>query len=239
MNRPEARNALNSQVLADLGAAIDSIKGDSEVRAVIVTGAGDKAFVAGADIGEMKDLDEQGARDFAVAGQNVFNNLARLPQPVIAAVNGYALGGGCELALACDIRIASEAARFGQPEVGLGITPGFGGTQRLARLIGPGRAKCLIFSGQMVTAAEALALGLVERVVPADQLLATARELALKMAANSPIAISQAKRAIDDGLDATLEQGLSFEADGFARCYRSGDPREGMTAFFEKRKPRF
>lgn len=239
INRPEARNALNSQVLADLGAAIDLIAADRGVRAVIVTGAGDKAFVAGADIGEMKDLDADGARHFAAAGQRVFSKLANLPQPVIAAVGGYALGGGCELALACDIRIASETARFGQPEVGLGITPGFGGTQRLARLIGSGQAKWLVFSGQMITAAEALALGLVERVVAPDQLMATARELAEKIAGNSPVAVAQAKQAIDRGIEMPLVDGLDVEADAFSDCFRTGEPREGMTAFFEKRKPQF
>lgn len=239
INRPEARNALNSQVVAELAAAADELARDGDVRAVIVTGAGDKAFVAGADIGEMKDLDADGARRFAAAGQRAFAKLAGLPVPVIAAVNGYALGGGCELALACDVRIASETARFGQPEVGLGITPGFGGTQRLARLIGPGRAKWLIFSGQMIGAAEALAWGLVERVVPPEQLLAAARELAEKMAGNSPVAIAQAKQAIDRGLAVPLAEGCEIEAEAFAACFRTGDPREGMSAFFEKRRPRF
>lgn len=239
VNRPEARNALNSQVLADLGAAVDGLAADKEVRAVIVTGAGDKAFVAGADIGEMKDLDGDSARQFAAAGQAVLAKLATLPQPVIAAVNGYALGGGCELALACDIRIASETARFGQPEVGLGITPGFGGTQRLARLVGPGKAKWLIFSAQIFSAAEALALGLVERVVAPDQLLTAAHELAEKIAANSPVAIAQAKQAIDHGLATTLDAGCGIEAEAFGACFRSADPREGMTAFFEKRKAKF
>jgi len=239
VNRPEARNALNSQVIAELAAAVDELARDGGVRAVIVTGAGDKAFVAGADIAEMKDLDADGARRFAAAGQRAFAKLAALPMPVIAAVNGYALGGGCELALACDVRIASETARFGQPEVGLGITPGFGGTQRLARLVGSGRAKWLIFSGQMISADEALAWGLVERVVPPEQLLTAARELAEKMAGNSPVAIAQAKQAIDHGLAVSLAEGCEIEVEAFGACFRTGDPREGMSAFFEKRRPRF
>lgn len=239
INRPEALNALNSAVIAALGAAVDELADDRTVRVVVVTGAGEKGFVAGADIGEMKDLDAAEAMAFARNGQGVFARLAALPQPVIAAVNGFALGGGCELALACDIRIASENARFAQPEVGLGITPGFGGTQRLARLIGPGQAKLLIFSGQRLTAAEALAIGLVERVVPADQLLATARELAAKMAANSPVAIANSKRAIDCGLQLRLSEGCDVEAAAFGDCFRSPDQREGMDAFYAKRKPEF
>ncbi len=236
INKPEALNALNRSVLAEMSAALDSIP--EGAGALIVTGAG-KAFVAGADISEMANMAPKEAEEFARFGQSVFSKIANLPVPVIAAVNGYALGGGCELALACDIRIASEKAKFGQPEVGLGIIPGFGGTQRLARAVGEAKAKELIFTGAIVDANEALRIGLVNRVAPPEKLMEEARALAKTIMEKGPTAVRQAKKAISEGAGLPLEEGMELEARLFGECFETQDQKEGMRAFIEKRKPGF
>lgn len=236
INRPEQLNSLNSSVLQQLEMAVSDIAGRSDIKVVLVTGQGNKAFVAGADITEMLQMTPVEAQNFSAAGQRVFSMLEDLPQPVIAVVNGFALGGGCELALACDIRIASDNARFGQPEVGLGITPGFGGTQRLARLIGPGRAKYLIYSGEILRADEAYRFGIVDRVVPADTLQATAQKLAEKIRTNSTFAVSQSKKAINAGLESGLQAGLGYETQAFGLCFSMPDQKAFMQAFVDKKK---
>lgn len=235
INRPKALNALNSEILAELSAAFDAID-TQKIRCVVLTGAGEKAFVAGADIGEMRDLDSAGGEKFARTGNAVFRKIETFPLPVIAAVNGYALGGGCELALSCDIRICSEQAVFGQPEVGLGITPGFGGTQRLARLVGSGNAMELILSARNIKADEACRIGLVNRVCPPEELMETAMKLAGRIAGNAPVAVRAGKKAIHEGLQVDIEAGLSIEEKLFGSCFATEDQKEGMTAFLEKRK---
>ncbi|KPK71159.1 crotonase [candidate division TA06 bacterium SM1_40] len=239
IDRQKVLNALNHEVVAELDQSVEELGADSEVRGVVITGAGEKAFVAGADIAEMRDLDRKGAIRLATTGQAVLSKIERLPKPVIAAINGYALGGGCELALACDVRVAAESAKLGQPEVTLGIIPGYGGTQRLSRLVGKGKAKELIFSGSMIDAQEALRIGLVEHVVPREEVLAKAIELAKTMAGQGPLAVAAAKRAIDHGLDISLEEGLRYEADQFGDTFETKDKLEGTSAFLEKRKPSF
>ena len=234
INRPEALNALNSQVLSDLKAALDELKKEADLRCLIITGAGPKSFVAGADIGEMSTMNPKKGEAFGVAGNKVMSQVASFPCPVIAAVNGYALGGGFELALACDLRLASEKARFAFPETGLGITPGFGGTQRLARLVGPALASELIFTGRTVKADEALAKGMVSQVCAPEELLDKAQELADTIAGRAPIAIRQAKKAIRGGLDLTLEKGLDYESECFGECFDSEDQKNAMKAFVEK-----
>lgn len=235
IDRPEALNALNAQVLADLDAALDAI--DLElIRCVILRGAGEKSFVAGADIAQMKDLDPMSAEAFGKKGNDVFLKLESFPIPVIAAVGGYALGGGCELAMACDFRICSDTAVFGQPEVGLGITPGFGGTQRLARLVGPGMAKQMIYTARNIKADEALRIGLVNAVYPADELYAAAEKLASTIAANAPIAVRACKKAINVGATAPISEAVECEEKLFGSCFQTGDQQEGMGAFLEKRK---
>ncbi len=234
INRPEALNALNSQVLSDLKAALDELKKEADLRCLIITGAGPKSFVAGADIGEMSTMNPKKGEAFGVAGNKVMSQVASFPCPVIAAVNGYALGGGFELALACDLRLASEKARFAFPETGLGITPGFGGTQRLARLVGPALASELIFTGRTVKADEALAKGVVSQVCAPEELLDKAQELADTIAGRAPIAIRQAKKAIRGGLDLTLEKGLDYESECFGKCFDSEDQKNAMKAFVEK-----
>ncbi len=235
VDRPEALNALNAQVLADLSAALDAV--DTElIRCLIVRGAGDKSFVAGADIAQMKGLDAAGGEAFGKQGNDVFLKLEHFPIPVIAAVGGYALGGGCELAMACDFRICSDKAVFGQPEVGLGITPGFGGTQRLARLVGPGMAKQMIYTARNIKADEALRIGLVNAVYPAEELYAAAEKLASAIAANAPIAVRACKQAINDGYDLPIEQAVVCEEKAFGSCFGTADQQEGMGAFLEKRK---
>lgn len=239
INRPAALNALNADMLQELGQAIQSLANDAEVDVIILTGSGEKAFVAGADIAFMQQLDPVAARKFALMGQNVFNMIENCPKPVIAAINGYALGGGCELAMACDIRIASEKAKFGQPEVHLGVIPGFAGTQRLARLVGKGKAKELIFTGDMIDAQEAYRIGLVNQVVPPDLLIEQAKKLANKIAAKGQVAVQMAKRAINEGLEMPLEQANYHEANYFGLCFATADQKEGMAAFLEKRLPQF
>ena len=238
MNRPEALNALNDQVLRDLDAALDAVEANDEILVVILTGAG-RSFVAGADIGQMKDFTSVQAKKFGAYGNSVFLKLENFPKPVIAAVNGFALGGGCELALSCDIRIASEKAVFGQPEVTLGIIPCFGGTQRLPRLIGTGLAKEMIYTGKHIDAQTALRYGLVNRVVPAEALLDEAKALMDDILKVSPMAIKYAKLSINKGADMDLMNALEVEKDLVGLCFATEDKQVGMQAFLEKRKPNF
>ena len=239
VHRPDKLNALNAEVMAALEAALDVVRGDDSVGAVIVTGSGEKAFIAGADIGELSKLSPLEGREHARRGQAIVGKLETLGKPVIAAVNGYALGGGCELALACTIRIASENARFGQPEVKLGIIPGYGGSQRLARVVGEGRAMQLCLTAEQIDAAEAHRIGLVNKVVPVGQALAAAREMAKAINANGPVACRYVLEAVRRGLEMPLSEGLVFEATLFGLCAATSDMKEGMTAFLEKRPARF
>jgi len=239
IDRPAALNALDMATLDEIDAAIADVGADRTVRCLLVTGAGSKAFVAGADIAAMERMTAVEARAFSRRGQAVLRRLEELPIPVVAVVNGFALGGGCELALACDLIFASETARFGQPEINLGIIPGFGGTQRLARRIGLGRTRELIYSGAMVDAAEGLRLGLVDRVVAPDQLIEQARAFAASLAEKAPIALRQAKAAVNVGTDVDLASGCAYEAEGFGVAFASEDRREGMQAFLQKRRPTF
>jgi enoyl-CoA hydratase len=239
IDRPQVLNALNAAVLSELERAIARLAGDPAVLGVIVTGAGPKAFVAGADISELERLD--GAQGYRAArfGQGVFRKLEQMPKPTIAAINGYALGGGLELALACTLRVASDTAKLGLPEVGLGIIPGYGGTQRLARLVGAGRALELILTGEPVTAAEAHRIGLVNRVLPAAELLPAARQILQTMIGRGPLAIAAALEVVRGGLDSALETGLELEAQAFGRLCSTEDMHEGMAAFLGKRKAAF
>ena len=239
VNRPKALNALNADTMAELDSLVDVIAKDPAVKVVIITGAGDKAFVAGADIAYMQALTAAAGRAWGKAGQSVFDKIENLPQPVIAAVNGFALGGGNELAMACDIRIATDRAKFGQPEVTLGITPGFGGTQRLPRLVGKGRAKELLYTGDMVDAAEAYRLGLVNKVVAPAELMDAAKALAGKIMSRAPFAVQMCKAAVNEGLDTDLDTGIAYEAEVFGLCFATGDQKEGMAAFVEKRQASF
>ncbi len=239
LNRPDKLNALNGVVIAELGDAIGHVEGDPGVRGVILTGAGPKAFVAGADITEIADQGATDGKARALAGQQVFRRLERCGKPVIAAVNGFALGGGCELAMACHLRIASESAKFGQPEVKLGIGPGYGGTVRLPRLVGKGRALELLLTGQMIDAQEAWRIGLVNRVVPADRLLNEAEQLLRTILENGPLAVRACLEAVDAGLEMSLDQALLLEANHFGLLSGTGDMKEGTRAFLEKRKPVF
>src|SRR3990172_1326384 len=239
INRRNVLNALNDETISELHRALREIFKEEQVIVIILTGAGEKAFVAGADINELKVCDALSGHRKSVSGQRLLNHIENMEQVVIAAINGFALGGGCELALACDIRIASENAKLGQPEVNLGIIPGYGGTQRLARLVGKGKAKELIFTGDMIDAAEALRIGLVEKVVPPTELMKTAQEMAAKIISKGPLAIQAAKRAINLGLDVDLKSGLEYEAMEFANICATEDKTEGTSAFLEKRKPDF
>jgi enoyl-CoA hydratase len=239
LNRPKALNALNSELLQELSSLLDTIGEDKSVQVVIITGSGEKAFVAGADIAEMQSMSAIEGRNFGKIGQAVFNKMESLPQPVIAAINGFALGGGCELAMACDIRIAAEKAKFGQPEVSLGITPGFGGTQRLPRLIGKGRAKELIYTGDIIDAGEAYRIGLVNKVVALDELMSTAQAMAEKILSRAPVAVQLSKAAINEGLNMDLASGVAYEGEVFGLCFATTDQKEGMTAFLEKKKVTF
>lgn len=235
INRPEALNALNNDVLKELEQVVSQAEADNNIYALIITGAG-KAFVAGADITQMKDFTAYEAKAFGEYGNSVFYKIEMLSKPVIAAINGFALGGGCELAMACDIRIAGEKAKFGQPEVGLGITPGFGGTQRLPRIVGCSKAKELIFTAEVIGAEEALRIGLVSKVVPGDELMTTALEMANKIAKNAQVAVRQSKDAINKGMQCDLATGLAFEAQAFAVCFSTEDQKDAMTAFVNKSK---
>ena len=236
INRPKALNALNSAVVADLDEMIVQIMADEEIRALVITGSGEKAFVAGADIGEMSTLTKAEGEAFGKLGNDVFRRLEKLPIPTIAAVNGFALGGGCELSMSCDIRIGADTAVFGQPETGLGITPGFGGTQRLARLVGPGMAKQLIYTAKNIKADEALRIGLVNAVYPAEELMPAAEKMASTIAKNAPIAVRACKKAINDGLQVDMDKAVVIEEELFGSCFQSADQIEGMSAFLEKRK---
>lgn len=235
INRPKALNALNSAVLDELDKTLDAVDQEA-IRCLILTGAGEKSFVAGADIGEMSTLTKAEGEAFGKKGNDVFRKLETFPIPVIAAVNGFALGGGCEISMSCDIRICSENAVFGQPEAGLGITPGFGGTQRLARLVSPGMAKQLIYTAKNIKADEAYRIGLVNAVYPLDELLPAAEKLAETIAKNAPIAVRACKQAINEGLQVDMDKAIVIEEKLFGSCFQSADQIEGMSAFLEKRK---
>lgn len=239
MNRPKALNALNAALMNELSDLADQIAKDDSVKVVIITGSGEKAFVAGADITEMQPMSAIEGRNWGKLGQATFAKIENLPQPVIAAVNGFALGGGCELSMACDIRIASEKAKFGQPEVTLGITPGFAGTQRLARLVGRGIAKELLYTGDMIDAVEANRIGLVNKVVPAEQLMDKAKEMAKKIMSRAPVAVQLCKAAVNEGMDMDQDSAVAYEAEVFGLCFATSDQTEGMAAFVEKRKANF
>jgi enoyl-CoA hydratase len=239
VNRPKVLNALNDRTIREIHAAFTSFKEQAEVGAVILTGSGEKAFVAGADINELAVMSPLGGEASSRLGQVAFSLIENLGKPVIAAVNGFALGGGCELALACHMRFASENAKMGLPEVGLGIIPGYGGTQRLPRIVGRGTAMDLILTGRAIDANEALRIGLVSQVVPLADLMETARKTALRILRNGPLAIQAAMQAVDHGLDVGLEHGLSNEAAQFGLLCATGDMREGLKAFLEKRKADF
>ena len=235
INRPKALNALNSEVLKEIEAAFDAIDLDA-TRAVILTGAGEKSFVAGADIGEMSTLTKEEGEAFGKTGNDVFRKIETFPIPVIAAVNGFALGGGCEISMSCDIRLCSANAVFGQPEVGLGITPGFGGTQRLARLVGAGKAKEMIYTAFNIKADEAYRIGLVNAVYPQAELMDAAKKMAAKIAKNAPIAVRACKKAINEGLDADMDQAIVIEEKAFGSCFETEDQKAGMEAFLNKTK---
>lgn len=238
INRPEKRNALTIKTRAEGAAALDELRADESVRVVVFTGAGDKSFIAGADISEFANETVITQRE-VMLGRSLFTAVDTFPKPVIAMVNGYCLGGGCELALACDIRIASETASFGQPEINLGIIPGGGGTQRLTRLIGEGKAMEMILTGDIIDAKTAYTLGLVNTVYPASELEAKTMELANRIAEKSPVALAMAKEAVKTASRANLDEGLRREIDLFAMCFSSEDKTEGVSAFLEKRKPNF
>jgi len=239
INRPKVLNALNRATLLEIQRALKELEKDPEIRVLIITGEGEKAFVAGADISEMAPMNPKEALEFSKLGHETLSLIEEFPSPVIAAVNGYALGGGLELVLACDIILASENARLGLPEVTLGICPGFGGTQRLPRLIGKARAKELIFTGEMIDAKKAYEFGIVNKVVPQDKLLDEAKEIARKIAKNGPLAVRAAKRLVEKGLETSLRSGEAMEIEAWANLFATEDQKEGMKAFLEKRKPEF
>ena len=236
INKPQVLNALSTEVLTDLNQALDEVEKAGNIYAVIITGAGEKSFVAGADISEMKDKNKTQAAEYGAFGNKVFLRIENFPCPVIAAVNGFALGGGCELAMACDIRIASETARFAQPETGLGITPGFGGTQRLARLVGAGRAKELIYTCRTIKAEEALAIGLVNKVTKPEALMQETLAMAKTICQKAPFAIKQAKAAVNKGLQVSIDKALAIETEEFAQCFTTEDQKMAMNAFVKKEK---
>ena len=239
VNRPAVRNALNALTVRELKTVFEQAKNDDEVRVVILSGSGGKAFVAGADINELATQTPVNGKDYGLAGQAVFNSIEQLGKPVIAAVNGYALGGGCELAMACTFRIASENAMFGQPEVKLGIIPGYGGSQRLPRLVGKGRALQILLTGDMVPAAEALRIGLVNQVVPQAELMPAAESIARKIMANAPLAVKLCLDAVNQGMEMTQDEGQFLEATLFGLTCATDDMKEGTKAFLEKRAPNF
>lgn len=238
LNRPKTLNALDSELLKELDFAVDELRLDEDVDVIIITGEG-KAFVAGADISEMKDLGAEEARKFGNLGQSVFRKIEKMEKPIIAAVNGFALGGGCELAMCCDMRIASKKAKFGQPEVGLGIIPGFSGTQRLTRLVGIGKAKELLFTADIIKAEEAEKIGLVNKVVAPEELMNETMNLANKIAKNAQMAVRYANVAINRGIETDIETGIEIESNLFGLCFATKDQKEGMSAFIEKRKAVF
>jgi enoyl-CoA hydratase len=238
-NRPKALNALNVALLEDLSQALDEIEADEKIRVLVLTGAGDKSFVAGGDIKELAACNSLTAKNFVRNGHNIIARLQELPIAVIAAVNGFALGGGTEIAIACDFIYASDNAKFGQPEINLGLIPGFGGTQRLPRLIGMNMAKELIFTGKMISAAEAERIGLANKVVPQDQLMEEVMKTAREIASKGKVSLRAAKQAINFGMNADLTTGIHIEIDAFSLCYNTSDVEEGTSAFFEKRKAEF
>ncbi len=237
IDRPKALNALNPEVLADLKAAFEGID-QNAVRCVVLTGAGDKSFVAGADIGSMSTMTKAEGEAFGKLGNDIFLMIESFPLPVIAAVNGFALGGGCELAMSCDIRICSDNAMFGQPEVGLGITPGFGGTQRLARLVGMGMAKQMLYTARNIDANEALRIGLVNAVYPQADLMEAAVKMANTIAKNAPIAVRGCKKAVNEGMQVSIEKGVEIEEKIFGGCFETHDQVEGMACFLSREKPK-
>ncbi len=239
INRPEKLNALNYETLEELECLFFELEKDNEVKVIIITGAGEKAFVAGADIKELSELNPLKAKEFAEKGQRIFSMIENMKKPIIAAVNGFALGGGCELALACHIRVASNSAKLGQPEVKLGLIPGYGGTQRLTRLVGKGFSTELILTGDMIDAEEARRIGLVNKVVESSELMSTCLGIAKKIMANSPVAVKLALDAINRGAEVNLKEGLALEANLFSLCFASEDSKEGTKAFLEKRQPNF
>lgn len=239
LNRPKVLNALNDQVITELGAVMGKFKADPEVKVLVITGSGEKAFAAGADIGELAAAAGIEALDLARKGQRLTRDMEQLGKPIVAAINGFALGGGCELAMACTLRIAADNAVFGQPEVNLGIIPGYGGTQRLSRLIGKGRAMDLVLTGRNVEAEEALAIGLVNRVVPIKDLEEETAKVAKKLMQKGPIALRLCMEAVNRGFDMTLDDGLELEANLFGVCSGTEDTTEGLAAFLEKRRPEF
>lgn len=239
INRPNVLNALNPDTIGELKQCVEAIEKDKTIKVVIITGAGEKSFVAGADIVSMSKMTPLEGRAWGKFAQDTFTQIENLPQPVIAAVNGYALGGGCELACACDFRYASENAKFGQPEVGLGVTPGFGGTQRLPRVVGRGYGKELIFTGNMIDAQEAYRIGLVNKVISQNQLMEEVMKTASKIVKQGSIAVQLSKTAINKGIDCDVITGISYEDEVFGLCFATADQKEGMKAFIEKRKPNF
>lgn len=239
VNRPKALNALNKDTLLDIKAAVENARDDNDVYVIILTGAGGKAFVAGADITFMQELTAVEAREFGTLGSGVARLIEFIEKPVIAAIDGYCLGGGCELAMACDFRICSEKSKFGQPEVGLGVTPGFGGTMRLPRLIGTGMAKQLLYTGETIDASEAFRTGLVNKVVSSEQLMDTVVEIAATIASKGQRAVDLCKAAVNQGMQTDIDRALAIELDMFALCFAMEDQKEGMKAFVEKRKPNF
>ena len=239
INRPEVLNAMNDEVVADLDTAVQSCIEDEQVGVIILTGAGEKAFVAGADIKKMQSMGPEAALEFGKAGQQMTLTIENSPKPVIAAVNGFALGGGCEISLACHIRVASETATFGQPEVLLGILPGWGGTQRLPRLVGSGLANEIITTGRMVSAVEAKSMGLVNHVVPPDELMNKCMEIANQILKNGPNAIAKSLKCIQKRMGMSMEDGLEIEVKNFSKLFATEEAKEGLSAFVEKRKPNF
>jgi enoyl-CoA hydratase len=239
INRPKALNALNKDTLEEIKQAVQEVSADDSIDVLIITGAGDKSFVAGADIAYMQNLTAVEGRAFGALGQEVFMMIEAMEKPVIAAVNGFALGGGCELAMCCDFRIASTKAKFGQPEVGLGITPGFGGTQRLPRLVGPGMAKQLLYTADVIGASEALRIGLVNQVVEQEVLMETVKGIAKKILSKAQVAVRLCKAAANEGMQTDIDRAMTIEADVFGICFSTSDQKEGMTAFLEKRSANF
>jgi enoyl-CoA hydratase len=239
INRPKALNAINSETLKELDKTVDEIINDDGIYVVLITGSGEKAFVAGADITEMKDMNVIQGRKFSMLGNKIFRKLESMEKPVIAVINGFALGGGCELAMSCDMRIASTKSKFGQPEVGLGITPGFGGTQRLSRLVGLGMAKELIFTGKIIDSNEAYRIGLVNKLFEPEKLMEEAKNLANTIASNAPIAVKLCKSAINRGMQIDIDTAIMYEAEAFGECFSTEDQKEGMEAFIGKRSKNF